>query len=143
VLFPCRNLTVPGHIMSHMHRVHKEAGLASDLPQYHSSLQRLQRFSAGLPHILREEVILTVARMTKTLYLHLGSSMNSSKLFWPYLRRAEQSNTRRRTKAGSAHVRDVLEFLPFFFLAYVAYETTRCSNDLSRRGETLRSRASR
>jgi hypothetical protein len=58
-----------------------EAAMASNLPQYHSSLQRLQRFSAGFPHMLRGGIILTTACILKNLYLHLGSSMNSSKLF--------------------------------------------------------------
>ena len=54
---------------------------AADLLQYHSSLQRLQRFSAGLPHALRAHYSQHTGAALQEQYLHFGSSMNSSKLF--------------------------------------------------------------
>jgi hypothetical protein len=58
---------------------------SSHLLQYHSSLHRLQRFSAGLPHALCGNIsqLNGNADEKNTSHLHFGSSMNSSKLFWP------------------------------------------------------------
>jgi hypothetical protein len=98
-------------------------------------LQRLQRFSAGLPHALSSSISQQNynAREPHFRHLHLGSSINSSKLFWPYLAQTglfEERGRGRMKPKGSVHIGYVLKLPPFFFLAYVANEAARGGDDL-------------
>jgi hypothetical protein len=109
------------------------------LLQYHSSLQRLQRFSAGLPHALRSSIRPTAYRKEKSA-AQRGKAPALGifhELLVVVLAISEGmvSDSSRATGAvcGGVHVGDLLEFPPFFFFADIADKATRGRNYLQTR----------
>lgn len=110
------------------------------LLQYHSSLQRLQRFSAGLPHALRSSIRPTANRKKKKRAAQRGHAPALG-IFHELLvvvlpiSEGRVSDLSRAAWAaiGGVHISDLLEFPPFFFFADIADKATRGRNYLQTR----------